>query len=232
VSRYLQLAEALRAEVGSLRSNDRIPSERELAERFGVSRMTMRHAIERLVNLGLLYRVQGSGTYVRDRTVAKGVDLLGFSEEMIARGMAPSSRVIAVAVEPAGSSIGPDLKISPTDLVYHLERLRSADGEPMVHEQMWLVADADRQLLTCDLSGSMYRLLRERFGLQPTSAQQTVRPVMLDDRTSSLLSVPPMSVALEIKRTSYSQWGRPLETTLSLFRGDRYSLSFFVRSQR
>src|SRR5437868_1337642 len=102
-----QLLDAMTA----LHPRDPLPPERELATRFGVSRMTIRQAIAALVSSGHVYRVQGAGTYVADPTISKSLELTGFSEDMIARGLRPSSRVLAAEVVAAGAEIGQALVI-------------------------------------------------------------------------------------------------------------------------
>ena len=138
VLKYVRVRDYLRSLVThELRVGDAIPSERLLCERFGVSRMTVRQAVDALVVEGLLEREQGRGTFVAPAKVDLQVRLASFGEEMARRGMVASSRVIAAEEVAATPDVADALELLPGDPVHHLHRVRYADGEPMAIEQSW-----------------------------------------------------------------------------------------------
>jgi GntR family transcriptional regulator len=213
-----------------LRPNDSLPSERELTERFGVSRATVRQALAELADRGLVYRVHGRGTFVAKPTVRRGMVLSSFTEDMASRGMAASSKVFEVRTEPAGAFVGQALGLSPAKLVVHVQRLRLADGEPMCVEESYLskevVGDIGQRL---DDSSSLYQLLREK-GIKLARAEEELKATVLSEREAGLLSVPPFSAGLLTVRVTYDRRGRRVEFAKSLYRGDRYSIELNICS--
>ncbi len=125
--RVLELIEALGV-------GDAIPSERQLGVDLGVSRLTVRAALDELVREGYLVRRRGAGTFVAEPKVAKGIDITSFSDDMRARGLTPGSRTIDLRTIPAGARLGRILHVSPSEAVVAVKRLRLADGDPMAIE--------------------------------------------------------------------------------------------------
>ncbi|WP_407342087.1 GntR family transcriptional regulator [Pengzhenrongella phosphoraccumulans] len=139
VLKHVRVRDYLRSLVThELAVGDAIPSERLLCERFGVSRMTVRQAVDALVVEGLLEREQGRGTFVAPSKMDLEVRLSSFGEEMLRRGMEPSSKVLAAEEIAAASDIADALDLLPGEQVFYLHRVRYADGEPMAIEQSWL----------------------------------------------------------------------------------------------
>src|SRR3989442_12850833 len=135
--RYYQLKEIMRERVraGEWQPGDLIPSERELGETYGISRMTARQAITDLVNEGLFYREQGKGTFVsRNKITQQLIHLTGFTEDIRARGQRPGTRVLSAEMRLADEPTAERLRINPGALIFHLQRLRLADGEPLAIE--------------------------------------------------------------------------------------------------
>lgn len=206
-----------------LAPHDRLPTERDLAEEFGVSRMTVRQALELLEQDRRVYRVQGAGTFVAPPAITKSIELTSFSDDMRGRGLRPGSHLRVAETIPAGADIGFALGLSPSTPVVHIERVRTADGEPMCHEHTYLAEAAVPGLLGQPIEGSLYDLLRERYRITMVRAEQTIRATVLDQATADLLAVPPFSPALLVERTAFDQRDRPLERAVSTYRGDRYS---------
>src|SRR5438874_10348930 len=127
--RVLELIEA--REIG-----DSIPSERRLSTDFGVSRLTIRAALDELVREGYLVRRHGSGTFVGQPKIAQQLTLTSFSEDMRRRGMLPDSRTLSLENVHAGARVGRALNVSPDERVFQITRLRLADGEPMALETL------------------------------------------------------------------------------------------------
>lgn len=207
---------------GGLDPHVKLPTERELAEQFGVSRLTVRRVLDRLERDGLVYRVQGAGTFVSSPRISKSVELTSFSEDMRERGLRPGSKLVRAEIEAAGPSIGYALGLSPSTEVLHLERVRTADDEPMCLEHSYLPKDLVPGLADLDLTNSLYELLTSRYNLRLERAEQTIRATVVDAATANLLGVPPFSPAFQVERTGYDHRGRPIERAESLYRGDRY----------
>src|SRR6266480_6637171 len=132
--RYYQLKEIMRERIrtGEWKPGDLIPSERELGEKYGISRMTARQAITDLVNEGLFYREQGKGTFVsRHKITQQLIRLTGFTEDIRARGQRPGAKVLSARMVPADETTAERLRIKPGLLICRLNRLRLADEEPL-----------------------------------------------------------------------------------------------------
>lgn len=212
--------------------HDMLPSERELMQRYGVSRVTVRRAVERLDQEGRIYRVQGAGTFVADRsTSSKSLRLTSFSEDIRERRMVPAGRVLVVEGVHADVTNARDLFVEPGTPLVHLERLRTADGEPMCLENVWLPEALVPGLLEEDSPGSLYERL-EKAGAAPQSAEQTVRATVVDTRQAALLNVPPHFPALHVERVTRDGRGRPVERAVSLYRADRYDFRFTITRER
>ena len=231
VPKYEYLRRALAVSIRSLEDDAPLPTERELTTRHNVSRATVRHALNALESAGLVYRVQGAGTFVAPHTVAKTVSLTSFSEDMRAKGLTPGSRVLAVSEAPADERECTDLGVSPGTPLLRLVRVRMADSSPMCLETTRLVAGRVPGLGAMDLSGSLYGLLSEHFDIRPRRAQQTVRSVVTSEEQSALLGVTSRSPALRVDRVSFDERNTAVESTTSLYRSDRYEIQFEVHRE-
>jgi GntR family transcriptional regulator len=215
--------------IATMYTGDRLPPERELAERFEVSRMTLRQAISRLAQLGYVSRLQGVGTFVADPTISKSTELTGFSEDMAARGFRASSRLLKVTHVPAGAALGQELVLSPAEMVYHIERVRMADGIPMCLETTDSPANLAAGLDQQPLEHSLYEILETTYGVKLFEADQIISPTVVDQEQADLLHVPVHSPALSVKRLGYDKKRRPIERAISIYRGDRYEIRMTVR---
>lgn len=216
------LVEAI--ESGQLSPGDRAPSERELTQRFGVSRMTVRQATAELESQGYLHRVQGKGTFVATPKVEQPLAALtSFTEDMRRRGMVPGTRLLSAEALPAGRWIAAALRLADSDRVYRLERLRLADGAPMALETSHIPVGAAPGLLESEaVKGSLYQVLAERYGLHLQRASQTLEAVAAGSYEAEALGVREGAPILLLERISYDQADRPVEFVRSLYRGDRY----------
>jgi GntR family transcriptional regulator len=214
----LELIEAL--EVG-----DSIPSERQLSHDLGVSRLTLRAALDDLVREGRLTRRRGSGTFVAEPKVAKGMTITSFSDDMRQRGLTPGSRTLAFNTVPAGARLGRILHVSPSEPVLSIKRLRLADGEPMAVELLHVRASLFSGLTAESLeASSFYDLLDTVYGIEIVGGTQTVEPTVTNEEESKALGVPLHSPALLFERVTRSGDGDIVEFTSSIYRGDRYRL--------
>ena len=201
-----------------------IPSERQLSADLGVSRLTVRAALDDLAREGYLVRRRGSGTYVQQPKISQQLTMTSFSEDMRRRGMAPSSTTLSLTRQLAGPRLGRFLNVSPGDEVVVVKRLRLADGVSMAIETLHIPAGVVPGVEPRDLEGSFYELLRERYGIEIASAMQTIEPTVTNEEESAALGVPLHSPAFLFERTTRSASGEIVEFVRSIYRGDRYKL--------
>lgn len=225
---YLQLAEQIRARIaeGAIRVGDAVPSERDLSQIGGVSRVTVRKALDLLLREGLLSRKQGSGTYIAPRIQQSAALLAGFSAEMRGRGLEPG----AVWLERAHGAAAPEeamaLGIELGAPVVRLARVRTADGEPLAIERATVPAvflPGPEAVET-----SLYEALSAR-GLEPARGLQRLQASLATRDEARLLGVPTGAAVLRIERRAFLADGRAVELTRSAYRGDRYDFVAEVR---
>jgi len=209
--------------VAELAVGDALPPERTLAPRFGVSRMTLRRAVEELVREGRLVRRHGAGTYVAEPKIAQGLAVTSFSEDMRQRGAVPSSRTLQVDEVMAGAQLGRRLEIAPGERVVRVVRLRLADDAPMaletLHVPQSIAPGLDGEALR---DHSFYELLAQRYGVELAGGVQTIEATVTNESESMILDVPVHSPAFLFERVSRGTDGRVVEFVRSIYRGDRY----------
>jgi len=204
---------------------DAIPSERQLSSTLGVSRPTVRAALDELVREGLLVRRHGSGTFVSEPKIAQELTMTSFTEDMRRRGMTPASRTLELRVAPAGAYLGRLLHVSPSEPVVIVSRLRLADRETMAIETLHVRASLVPGLSARELERqSFYELLLERYGIDIVGGLQTIEPTVTNEEESEALGVPLHSPAFLFERTTRSSTGEIVEYVRSIYRGDRYRL--------
>jgi GntR family transcriptional regulator len=202
-----------------------IPSERQLSVDLGVSRLTVRAALDELVREGYLVRRRGSGTFVSEPKIAQELTMTSFSEDMARRGMRPGSQTLSLTVTTAGAYLGRCLHVSPSERIVVVKRLRLADGEPMAIETLHVRESLVPGLSPTDLEEhSFYELLGERYGIVTVGGIQTIEPTVTNEEESSALGVPLHSPAFLFERTTRSESDEIVEFVRSIYRGDRYRL--------
>lgn len=231
VLKHVRVRDYLRSLVThELAVGDTIPSERALCERFGVSRMTVRQAVDALVVEGLLAREQGRGTFVAPGKVDLEVRLASFGEEMARRGMTPSSEVLSAEVVAATPDIADALDILPGEMTFYLHRVRFADGEPMAIEQSWLPCRLVPGLFDDGVPGSVYGELRRR-GLEPDWGEDVVAATEVHAADAELLRVPVGRAVLRLARRTFAGETACVYSR-SVYRADRYVLWVPLRAPR
>lgn len=230
---YRQVIHALwdRLQRQDLRPGQRAPSERELAELYGISRMTARGALRELIRDGVLYTVPGKGTFVSWPKMQQPLNrLTSFTEDMRARGLEPGTRIVSQGIVSASDHVAERLGLPAEAPVVSIRRLRLANEEPMSVETVHLEARRFKALLRYDLARcSLYDVLAE-LGVTLAWADQWIEATVARMRESRLLGVSRNSALLRIERTSYDAADQPLEFVTSLYRADRYR--FNARLQR
>ena len=201
-----------------------IPSERQLSADLGVSRLTLRAALDDLAREGYLVRRRGSGTYVQHRKISQELTITSFSDDMRRRGMVPGSRTLSMTTISAGARLGRFLNVSPSEQIVVVKRLRLADGETMAIETLHIPAALVPGLTPNALAGSFYELLQDRYGVVIAGGTQAIEPTVTNEEESAALGVPLHSPAFLFERTSRDEFGRTVEFVQSVYRGDRYRI--------
>ena len=224
---YFQLREAIQEmiERGELKPGSALPSEREYAESFQVSRMTIRHAITQLVNTGFLHRMQGKGTFVAERKLEPASHgLTSFTEEMINRGMIPDSKLISFTIIASDKMIAEQLSLPPYGPVYEIKRIRLADGIPMAIETNYLPANLVKGLTEDIMTKSLYSYIEDKLKLKIDHASQEIESSIADLEEAKFLKIKKGAPTLIIQRNSFLADGTPFELARSVYRSDRYKL--------
>lgn len=223
--KHSQLREILRRRVQSeLPAGAPIPSERELAEAYDVSRLTVRAAVGKLVDEGLLTRVPGKGTFTVGRRVDAQLYFESFTEELHRHGYRTTTEVIVAEERRIEPSAAAALGLAISESAFYLSRLRRAEDVPLVVERGWYNPRQVPGLLQLELTGSVYAQLAGACGVLLDAASQTIRAEPADAATADLLDVSTGSPLLVLRRVS-SAGGAPVEDMTSAYRGDRYQLS-------
>ncbi|MFL6735011.1 MAG: GntR family transcriptional regulator [Sphingomicrobium sp.] len=221
---YLQLQKILRDAIQGelMKAGEAIPAERDLAEEFDVSRITVRKAIGGLVSDGLVARRRGAGTFVTPARVEKSFSkLTSFSEDMISRGRKPHSKWIRRTTGSVTPEEALSLGLSPGSVVYRFHRIRYADDTPMALEFTAIPAYC---LPSIEVVGSSLYEALEAAGHLPVRALQRLRAIACTQEQAEALGIEPGAPGLAIERRGFLQDGRPAEFTQTYYRGDAYDV--------
>jgi GntR family transcriptional regulator len=235
---YHQVYLDLRGKIddGRWPAGHQVPPERELALQYGVSVITVRHALDELAREQRVERTRGRGTFVQAPKIDRDLDEpLSFNEEMQRRGMHAHTRVVAARPEGASELVASALDLEPGSPTLFVERLRLADGVPFLLERAYLPAERFPGLLASDLeTGSLYALLADRYDTHVARSRETFEPVLLRSREAALLGLKPRMPALFVEGTAFSESGVPVEFSRTFVRSDRtrYFVERIVRTNR
>lgn len=223
--RYSQIISYYRSliESGKLAEGDKMPTEETIGETFGVSRITVRQALDGLAQSGYIYKIQGKGSFVEAKKAGMQLNhLIGFSDEMRSIGMEPSTSLISQSLEFPSEPVANALELDGTQKVYIISRLRCADAVPMAVETVCLPFARFAGIETYDMSKSLYTLFRQRYGCEPAKAIQSIQSGLAKAKEAKQLQIKAGAPVLRITRTAYDGAGVPFEYTESVYRGDKY----------
>ncbi|MEP6979778.1 MAG: GntR family transcriptional regulator [Nakamurella sp.] len=229
IPKYFRVKSQILDLTAGLDPGSAVPTERELAERLATSRTTVRQAIAELVIDGRLERTQGRGTFVARPRLMQLRQLTSFSQDTHDEGRLPGAIVLSIDASPATAEIADHLGVAPGSVVHRVERLRTAADEPIAYEIAYLpglLVDLAEELAA---RGSLYRTMREAFGIEIAAVEDVVETTLADPERAALLQVDPGLPLLLVHRTGWDDQGRVVEWTRSVFRGDRFR--FVARSR-
>ncbi|MGF9661781.1 GntR family transcriptional regulator [Arthrobacter crystallopoietes] len=224
VAKHVQLREILRRHAKEkCEPGGPFPSERELTQRFGLARMTVRQAIDSLVSEEVLERIVGLGTFVSQQKLDLQVKLTSYSEEMQRRGMVPDARVLTFEQIGAAPFVARELQLEEGQPVIRFRRLLLADGDPMSVDENFIPAQRVPGILDDPPPSSLYNVLSERYGLVIEWGEDTIEATAAQPSIARLLNVDIGAPLLKIQRHAYAS-KTMVDFSVSYYRADRYKL--------
>ncbi|WP_076801444.1 GntR family transcriptional regulator [Latilactobacillus curvatus] len=222
---YIQIHNQLKKDIeaGKWSIGDRIPSERELALNFEVSRMTLRQAVQTLVDEGILERRIGAGTYVANQKVQEKMSgVTSFTDLMTAQGKTPSSKTISFHIANPSLSEAEKLRLSDGEQVLRMERIRYADNVPICFEVATVPQSLVADFSKAEITSSFYKTLEEKGGYQMGGAQQTVSAQLASERIAEYLDIKRNGSILRLRQVSFLNDGTPFEYVRTQYVGERF----------
>lgn len=230
---YLQLRELIRNKIedGEYLPGMAIPSENDLADTYGINRMTVRNGIDALVNEGMLKRVQGKGVYVLGSKVERDLETLeGFTQTMKKKNTQPHTKVLTKTLRKAGDKYSLIFGIPPEDEIYYIKRICSADDESISLEEIFIPKYVVPELEGIDLGVFSIYEIYDFYGIKITSARQTLDLTHLEQRDARMLGIDADLAVMLFECTSYDEKQKVIEFTRCYTRGDK--CNFSVHFQR
>ncbi|NLX70494.1 MAG: GntR family transcriptional regulator [Clostridiales bacterium] len=233
---YYQLKQQIIREITNnrLKPGDSIPTEEEFSRALNISRPTIRQALGELVNEGYIYRLKGKGTFVSPPKIDELFfqKLESFNDEMIKKGLKPSTRVLDLNVIPGIARINEMLNIPLEEKLVYLFRLRFANDEPIVYVETYLPYKDCPGIIEEDFTrGSLYRILEEKYNKRIVRATRKIEAVNASKEDAKLLGIKNNDAILFVRTVAYDWYGTPTEYSEARYRGDRNQFSVdLVRS--
>ena len=224
---YHQLKQAIYNLIsdGYLTVGQRMPSIRRLSQDLGIAPMTVREAIRALVEENVLAVRQGKGTFVlAPKLRENAATLVSFSQEMQRQGFKPSSRILDCRQTELGEDLAGSFGQPARMPVYHMKRLRMADGHPIALQHSYIPVELCPGLIEKDLSGSLVSTIKQHYGLDFDHANQSVRADVADGELAKYLEIKTGAPVLCLERVSFTSGNLPLEFLHSSYRGDKFNL--------
>ncbi|MCK4785931.1 MAG: GntR family transcriptional regulator [Desulfobacteraceae bacterium] len=228
IPKYLQISAWLKEliQTGRYKKGEKIPSEIELSKICGVNRNTLRQAIGGLVSAGMLRKEKGIGTFVSSSMPMALKHTLNrissFSEDLSDISMKQNTKVLKRSIEDAKGHVAKTLVLGTNNKVIVVCRLRAGNGVPLIYEESYLPCDMFRDILDMDLTGSMYKIISERFNIVLARCEQTIRAVNLKGKIAKILDLSENSAGIFMESITFDENSIPIEVLYSYYRGDKY----------
>jgi GntR family transcriptional regulator len=230
---YVQVRERLRAELVQMEQGDPIPVEAELEKQYGVSRITIRRAVEDLASEGLLLRQQGKGTFVQRTKLTHELSLItSWTDQLKRLGFVPRTAHRKYIEESPSSHVADALRLGPMEKVTRIQRVRLAQREPISYMINYIPSRLVPEFTKKKFGEeSLYELLENQYGLFASMAVDTVGSRMATEEEAAALKIDSRSPVLSVRRLSYLDDGTPMELSLVTSRGDRYQYEVTLRGR-
>lgn len=222
---YIQIHDQIKKDVeeGIWKVGDRLPSERTLAEKFKVSRMTLRQAIQTLADEGILERKIGSGTYVaRKKVQEKMTGTTSFTDIMLSQGRVPSSRTISYYIAKPTSSEMEKLEIGEQEQIIRMERIRFADSVPICFEIASIPYKLINQFSKREVTNSFYKTLETKGSRKIGHAKQTISAMLASEQIADYLRIKKGDAILRLRQISYFENKQPFEYVRTQYVSNRF----------
>lgn len=223
---YYRIEQAILEKIqgGQLKPGTQLPSETELAQQYNVSRITAKRALDDLVQQGRAFRQQGRGTFVAHARIREISGFRSFSEDIRARGLTPSSRVLTCKEVEPEDSIRQRLHLDEGEHAYLIKRLRLASDDPVAVETAYLPCKICPGLLEANFAtSSLYTVLKDRYGILPTWADAEIEAAPANKEEAHLLQMKVGKPVLAARRITFSANYEVIESVYSIYRGDRFT---------
>ena len=228
---YAQLEEYIKQKIKErvYLPGESLPTERELTELFGVSRMTVRQAITNLVHQGVLYRTHGKGAFVSKEVIEKKMEIERVSRDMKKRGLVPSSKIIYFEKITPDNEVRQMLQLSEGEQVYLLNRIRLANGEPMAIEYSYLPEKYYPDLMKYNLMNcSLYALMKQEYHWDFNYMKQNIRAATISKKEAEMLLNKSRGFGIISFRTIFNGDEIPIEYTKTIYHPDRYTFNLII----
>ena len=221
---YVQLMDIIINKIENhMKENDKLDSEREICIKYGVSRTTVRQALDELKNSKYIYKVQGKGNFIASRVVEQDlIKVSSFTEDMKKCGKNPTSKLLNFEITEANSKIAKKLQIETSELIFKISRIRIADDIPMIYEITYLPYERFIGMTEEMMEkNSLYEILKKSFSAKITSAEEVIESVLINKLESIYLGIPQGQAGLKFERITYEHM-KVIEYTITIARGDKF----------
>ena len=228
---YVQIRDSLRRQIlnGTYQVHERLPSETTMMNTFGVSRITIRQALRDLHNEGLVFSAQGKGTFVSKPKAVQNVQRLeGFGEAMAAQGYEASARVLSIQQMKAPKAVAAALDLQPGEEVVEVKRVRYLNRSPVCIDDSYFPMDIGQKLFGLDLSGDIFPLLENFFGIPLGGADIGLDAILADEDAQKYLNLKTGEAILRVERLTHNQEGRPIDFEYLCYHGDSFKYQFRI----
>lgn len=224
MTKYEIVLKNISSRIAQMKPGDRLPTEQQLSREYDVSAMTVRRALQSLIDAKRIVGIRGNGTFVAEPTATKRMVMTSFTDSMREAGMTARADVLSASIERADESAAEQLEVNVGEQIFRIFRLRYGDDVPLCLDRSILRASSFPGLLGHDLTGSLYGILQKSYRIVLSRAQSRIAAVTPSMHDASLLTIRPDVPCIRVRSRSLTDDGTIAESTESLYRGDLYEL--------